>query len=66
MLLNHTHGMIQALTADLHDIVHVCKAVSEGDLTKRVTVEVSSLNSRFPLMILLIQSIPLYIYIGQF
>ncbi|CDH51117.1 histidine kinase [Lichtheimia corymbifera JMRC:FSU:9682] len=42
MILSHTHGMIKALTVDLHDIVHVCKAVSQGDLTKRVTVEVNT------------------------
>lgn len=62
MILSHTHGMIKALTVDLHDIVHVCKAVSQGDLTKRVTVEVRSLNSCFPLMILFLQSISLCIY----
>lgn len=44
MLLENARGMAKALTVDLHDIVHVCKAVSQGDLTKRVTIEVSTLH----------------------
>ena len=46
LLLNNARGLIKALTVDLYDIVQVCKAVSHGDLTKRVTVEVRAINIR--------------------
>ncbi|KAI8148825.1 hypothetical protein BJV82DRAFT_505712 [Fennellomyces sp. T-0311] len=40
-LLTNVNAMTGSLTADVRDIVQVCKAVSRGDLTKKITVQVN-------------------------